>query len=240
MTPTASIIETVDTDEVQSQELTTQEQRLLRELLAPNAKVDVMLPDDLEGGRVLRYLDTSCRAYTRATAMKDHLWLIIGRLLSLVQATPSIYKSVGIPDFEEFLDKYVCEKLGISRSEAYRVKKLPLKFPGMTTDQYAALGSVKTTVLMRAFPGSDPVPKKYVTKAVGMTTSELKAHLASEKLIESGETDAFSIAIATNVAIGRQWMQFIGNPKVQAHVGSDRGDQILVALMQECALEWGA
>ena len=32
MTPTASIIETVDTEEVQSQELTTQEQRLLREM----------------------------------------------------------------------------------------------------------------------------------------------------------------------------------------------------------------
>jgi hypothetical protein len=221
-------------------ELTTNEQAIIKAMLDPEASIEVVVPDDIDPEKFWSSLAACCRAVTKMRRLVERLRPIIGRMLLVAQENPAIYEDKGYRTYEDFLRRGVCENLGLSRSDAYEAKRVAQKWPSLTPEEYAQIGSVKMSLLSRVADERTGRGRKLLEKAKALSIRDLRTELEKKALIERGEFQGAVIVINTTRTIADQFERFVSLPEVQAHCEtSDRG-AILGHMIEECEVEWTA
>lgn len=217
---------------------TPKEQRLLAELLQSSAPNAAALETELEPEVALERLEILCRLSETAEKIADLSKPVIGRLLLTIQMKPSFYKGLGYKNFNEFLERHVVGKFGLRHTTACNAMRIMRKFPDLSPEVFRKIGTVKTVMLTKAFPGETAVPKRYLALAQQMTAPQLRERLDCDKLLEAGEDQPFLIQISTNKAVGQRWWEFVKREEIRRYCETDRADEILLHLIEECEQRW--
>ena len=100
--------------------LALDEQALLQEWLAPDTQMlTIVIPPDVDQDRLWRQLEVCCKANKRVEVIRAQLRPLLGKMLIAIQDLPTFYESRGYQTYEEFLDKVIDGRFGLSRSVAY-------------------------------------------------------------------------------------------------------------------------
>jgi len=217
------------------QELTTEEQSLVRGLLDPEATLEIAVPDTVNADDFWNSLGVCCKAMKVMRRMTERLRPVIGRMLLVAQKNPDIYTGKGYATFESFITDGVCEHLGLSRSDAYEAKRIAEHWPGLTPEEYAEVGSVKMTMITRVTNGTSKLGRKLIEQAKGLSVKDFRRILETRGLVSRGEFQGAVIVINTNQEIARHWTEFAGTAEIQAYCGTADHGLILKHMMEECS-----
>lgn len=219
-------------------ELTTKEQAVLRELLDPTAKIEIILPKEIDTDILWQNLQLCARAVGYLERTSSRIKPVIGRLLLLVQERPEIYQRQGYRTFDEFLVEGIEAKLGASRAFLYGAKRLSEKWGSLPAKEIDAVGTSKLALLSRFTDQTQPNHPKFLKEAKKRTLVELRQWAEEQNLIGDGETEKAVIVIHTTKAVAKEWQSFSNENAMQEGAGTDDQGQILLRMMQECRSTW--
>lgn len=224
----------------QGENLTTYEQGILASLLNPSLSIELAVPEGTEPQELYRNLSVCIKALAYLDRTSIRIKPLVGRMLRLIQRQPKVYQQFGYRNFEDFLTKGVCEKLGLSRSNLYECKQIADKWPSMTVEQYAKIGATKLAIISRFCDENSAMASRMLKRAETNSISELRVWAEEKKLIDSGELNAAVIVINTNRTVANQWNEMLNNPQVAATVGSAQPGEIFLAMIREFSSTWQA
>lgn len=206
---------------------------MLQRVLDPNSEISTVIPKVTEPDEIGRFLEIFCFSAAKFDRNVSRLKPIIGHLLNLAKATPEVYTKRGFKTYEQFLADEIEGRWGISRSEAYKTRRLMQTW---TADDWVKVGPVKLEVLSKFTNGTGATNRASLIKqAQSKTVVELKQWATEKGLINQGEADRTTISIQTTVEIAREWKRFINDPKVQEMCESEDPGTILLRAIEECS-----
>lgn len=219
--------------------LTEAEQNLLEALTDPRSVVSVSIPDSAPAAELFANLELCCRAYLHLEKIQRKIGPIIGRILLVLSDNPDRYQSHGYATFEDFLKRFIEQKMGYSRSSAYQSMRLVRKFPGLALDTWRELGVERIQILSKFTQESDPSFPKYLARArQSKTKVELLEWASDKKLIEQGEHHMKTMIIHMSRNLAAQWRDFRADGRVHSVVGSELEGVIFEAMLAECSSGW--
>lgn len=216
-----------------STHLSTSEQALLKTLLDDASTLEVVIPDTATNKEIWEMLSVCCRAISHLTKTTNRIKPMIGRLLLLVQNTPSVWKEQGFNSYTDFIENGVCKRMGLSRAHLFEAASIARKWASLPVERYAKIGSVKMNIISRFTNDSSPNSEKILKLAEKMTVEQLRGWAEKSKLIEAGEDQPEIITVAANKTIAAEWKEFISNPLVQAKCGTAYPGMIFRCMIQE-------
>ena len=219
--------------------LSPEEKAIYRSLVDPNVSIDLIIPKRIEPDRLLPQLHVAVKAINRLEATGTKLKVILGRILVAIQDNPSVYEGIkGVKTFDDFITVYVCEKLGLGRTNLYEAKRLAMAWPRLAAKDYDDLRTSKLLLLSQFTSQEEPGHKKYLEEARTKTVTELRAWAVRKRLIEAGIDQGAILTIPTNKVIAKEWKDFISDPRVQSWCQTKSVGEILHHMIQECSGTW--
>jgi len=164
---------------------------------------------------------------------------VIGRLLVLASNLPEIWSTRGYDSFEQYLQKEVCDRFGIARSNALEGKRIMEKFPSLAMETYREIGVTKLALAAR-FTSQEETGHKKILEAAAKagTVEEFRSHCVKKGYIAAGETTGDALRITGTKKDIREIRGFLDRADVQACVGSESWSKVILAMTQECDAEW--
>jgi hypothetical protein len=218
--------------------LNEHEQTLLKQLLAPGAIIEAVIPADAPAEELWTTLDACVRGYRILDARSTRLRLIIGKLLIIFENKPSLYKTLGYDTFFDFMRKGAYDTLGIHRSSAYEGKRAAKNWPQLSPDRYASIGVKNIELLNKFTNGKSPHAEEWLDRAEKMKTRELQKYVEERGFLNNGEAAGATFTIPTNRDRYARFKEFFEDGRVQSYCGSKYPDAILEHLIEECHDEW--
>lgn len=205
--------------------------------------ITAVLSEDMNPEDVRKTLSTCCSVFRKLEMAHGTLKPIIGRLLVLVQTHPAMHKAMGYSTFEEFLKREVCDRLGLSRSNAYDAKRIIQTFPGLTIEEFEAIGSTKLLVIAktgRVKSDTEPRAQKLLARAKdpSVSAAQLKDEIYASGVASHDDDTMTEVTIPCSIAEARQWKEFWMDPAIQEYCGTSRPGEILSHLISEVIIEW--
>lgn len=234
----AEIVTEAHVVEQNGNHLNGREQALLIELLRPGVKIESVIPDNADPKELWATLDACSRGMGLLDARTLRVRYIVGHILLLFEAKPSLYKSLGHKSYHDFMHTGVYTTLGISATVAYEAKKAA-EFKQLTPDRYAKIGPKKMNILTKAaITPSNPNVENWLKTAESMKVPELKTFMEQRGHLNKGESDKACLAINTNQDRMALFRAFFNDGRVQSVCGSKEWDVILQSAIQEVYDEW--
>ena len=218
--------------------LNAEEHALIRELLRPGASIDAAIPDDADPQTLWRTRDACVRGLALLETRICRLKPIIGRILTMFERKPSLYKELGYNTFGDFMQRGVYAILKLHTTSAYEARMLAKDWPQLTPDRYAKIGPKNLNILSKFATGKDSNAEMLLEAAERMTVKELKEYVEQRGFIEPGETTHAIITIHTNQDVLSYFKEVFNDGRVHSVVGSKDHGVILKSMMQECHGEW--
>jgi hypothetical protein len=214
-------------------QLSTREQSILQNLLDGSNSLEVTIPDSASNVEIWEMLSVCCRAIGHLTKTSNRIKPMIGRLLLLIQQTPSVFKEQGFKSYNDFLENGVCHRLGLSRAHLFEAMSLSRKWPNLSVERFAKIGSVKMNIVSRFTNETHPSANRILDMAEKMSIEQLRGWAEKSKLIEAGEDSPEVITIASNKTVLGEWKEFSSDPRVHAVCGSAHPGTIFRHMIQE-------
>jgi hypothetical protein len=219
--------------------LNENEQALLEALIDPRSVVTAVIPESTPAKELFSNLELCCRAYLHLEKIQRKISPIIGRILLVLQENPDKYQSHGYSTFEDFLKRFIEQKMGYSRASAYQSMRLVRKFPGLTINKWLELGTERLQILSKYTQESDPSFPKYLAVAIqAKSKNELLDWAANNKLVARGEVYTRATIINMTHSLYVVWQRFRQDSRVHSIVGSESGGLIFEAMVAECSSSW--
>ena len=229
--------------------LTADEQVIVRELLSTDLPTSEVIPDDMSPTDLWRYLAATCKGINRTQEASARLKLFLGRILVQVQKHPELYKSQEYDTFNSFITDVVPKLFGISRPEAFIVKKISeelgdtLQIDEMESIGVSKLNVAANSIRQKNVAGTpDDIRQKtvdlWVERAKTSSLEQMKQFQVDDGLKEAGEVDTVSVIFQLKEGVYERFKMFRAQPWVRKKAG-ESDSEVFEALMAEAAV-WEA
>lgn len=220
--------------------LSSEDKSILSAVLDENASLDVVVPGTMDGDTLWKSLEACCRVASHITKASQKIKPVIGRLLVVLKDHPEVYQSRGYRTYENFLSRGLDDLFGISRTEAYALRKVAEKFPSLSVAQFQAIGTTKLYAMAAAIGEGEPGCEAVIEKALQPQTTkeQLREFIAEVKYEDAGERQLTDLTITFTKADAAALKQFLNAPETTAYVGTEAWGTKIMRMMAECAGEW--
>lgn len=222
--------------------MTGLERRMISALMSSDERVDVAIPEDIEGPALWTTLELCCRVFVRARWATSQLKLLIGRALVLGKDQPSFYEGRGYRSFDAFMSDDVngLPKItGISRSELYKAKTVAEAAPTLSMADAREIGFSKLALVAAVSKEGNADFGMWVAAAKKDTIPQLRDRIYKSNMqIPDGslEWDVFSMDVTKDEKT--EIMGFLESPEARAYCETNRQGPILIRMIAECRTEW--
>lgn len=197
-----------------------------------------VLPETMSAPKINEAMQAIALSLSNLQRREGRLKPMIGRLLVLAKNNSDVYTEKGYETYEEYKQKEIGEKFGLARTAYQDAKRMVEKFPSLAMDDYEAAGVTNMMIMCRVTDQSQKGHTKILAKAKALTTEEFVKWLEDSGIVTKGELDGGNFRVPGNKDQVKEVSAFFDDPEIAAHVGSDNYMIILLALTQECAIEW--
>jgi hypothetical protein len=220
--------------------LTDDDRALIELLLEPDARLDLVVPENPDPEQVWQQLDVCARVHGALIRGEFALKPVIAQLLKVIQRNPVMFESKGYKTFTDFIVQWVPKNLRISRPEAWKIKCVAERFPSLTPRKTLEIGYGKLIAMSRQMDERHPSFERLCKIAPTVTSDQFYRILAEEAKRDSKEDTPTNIRVKANIATWELWEEFRSNKYVQAVCETSNPGAIFLAMMQECYTEWVA
>jgi len=216
------------------------ERRMLGDIMGAEATVmaEVLTGEITSPKRMHETLVAACNVLHRIDNVRAKIRPIIGRLLDMIQLNPEAYTKLGHRTFEEYLQKEVIAKLGVSRTDCFEAKRITRAFPEMSIDIQASVGSVKMSLLARVANQNSKNLPMLLEKAKNLSIEGFSTYLEEKHLLDPTEDGLTEVTLLISKGVAKQLSQFLNDPRVIAKVGSPNKTTIVEMMIGELSGEW--
>ena len=219
--------------------LTPREHELLRELLRPGVSIEAVIPADADPQELWSTLDACAKGLGVIDARGARLKFIIGKILTVFESKPSMYKELGFNTFSDFLKFGAYDKLGLHRTAAIEAKQAAQEWPQLTPDAYVDVKPKNLNTLHKiGINGKSPNAELWLEAAKKMKVHEFRQYAEQRTFSPVDDTIGATIIINTRKDIYDQWKKFVADGRICSKVGTKDHGEILCALMASCFVEW--
>ncbi len=212
--------------------------RVAIEALAERTKTPYeILPDDMPKNEIMATLDLFCGALKSIELTGRKINPIIGRLMIIIRDSPEIYKSRGHSSFRKFISDHLTQ-IGYHRSSVYFAMQMVEKHPTLTIGDWEAIGLDRLLTISKFCKHEDPSYWKYIEKAKELMGISFQQWIATQGLIESGDTSRVPVVFNATKTVEKGLREFMEDPRIHEIVGSSDPGRIAEAMVQECSNEW--
>jgi len=223
--------------------------RLVEELVrASDKSARELIPDSIAPDDLWNALSAACKVLAKTEEAKTRLKPLVGRMLILLERKPELYKTQGFANFNDFMTNGVWKLVGISRAEAYNMKKIAEELGNISTDVIAEIGVSKANLVAGALRRqitdgtpreiADRKQKGWLEKARRSSYDELKLMVYDAQLAEEGELEHRTIIIESTRDVADRWRAFRRDPAIKGISETDQPGVLLNRMMDECESTW--
>lgn len=233
-----------------TEEMTTDEKKIISALLASKDSPDKLISADATPEELWMCLSAACKGTQLVTAAGTKFKLFLGAILTRIQDHPDLWKAHGYNTFNDFMSKGVYSLFGVSRAEAYLTKRI-IEETGdkLTINEMADIGisnlNVAATAIRQRTPSGvtpeqrDKTKDIWIGRAKNKTYQQMKELAATDGVVDSPQDfDMVGRTFNLKQTTDERWMAFRKQPWVSAK-GGGTDSTILEAMMDECA-SWEA
>lgn len=215
---------------------TEKEEAIAHQLTAPKAKIEVLIPEDMNADDFDVAFSAVSKIYARATLQAQAMFPILGRLLYVAEKNPELWNK----KFDKFTDFRIAtaDKFGVARSTSYDAWDYARRwYEVLPPSDFSTVGRVKIKMISNYIGKGDEskaTARKLVEFAKEHTADELDAHM--DKTLHTGRgssTGAF-FKIPCNKKQLKVFAEWFGDPKIHAKTGKDKVADILELMIDEC------
>lgn len=213
---------------------TAKDKKLLAELTAPGAKIDVVVPDSIDPKEWHAAADVVSRAYVRANKQQEALYPVLARLLLVAKTNSEIWQD-GYEKFDDFLKAEFEARFDIARSSCYEAINWAERFGEIVpTEQFPAIGRLKARIISKAVPRGEEkkaTAKKLLAMAPTVTAAELEEHIEENLHIEKGSARGAMLKVLCSKAQLKRFDRFFESAENQGYAETDnRAEMLEVAI----------
>jgi hypothetical protein len=226
--------------------LTSDEQKIIKTLLASNEVPDKLISEDATAEELWTCLTAACKGTKLVQSAGTKIKLYLGAVLTRIQDHPELYNNQGYKTFNEFMSVGVPALFGVSRAEAYLTKRI-IEETGnkLTIDQMSEIGisnmNIASQAIRQRTPSGvtpeqrDKVVDYWIDAAKTDSFQKIKERAANQGVVDSPQ-DFNMVQRTLNLkeSTDQRWMEFRKQPWVAAN-GGGTDSTILEAMMDECA-----
>lgn len=218
--------------------LFTPEQAALIEVLhSGEMELSAPIPENLDLDETWGQLHNLLSIHRIADDLAIRLRPLIGKFLVWAKVNPEFFRRQGYESYDQFINRYVCGAMKLSRSTLLQARRIADNLPELTSAEFAQIGITKAYQLSGICKSSDPSFQVYLEAAKSHTIDGLTKWAEERKALHEGEAQAVVIVIRTNAYIAGMWEEFSRTPEVHSKVESAIPGKILEALIQE-GMSW--
>lgn len=186
----------------------------------------------------LNALSTTTMALGRGVL---RLYPLLGEMLLHIQNT-EIYREMGFSSFNDFCERHMTGRLGVSKPLYVRAVAIKRSFPSLMPEEWEKFGINNLMDLRKMGDETQPTVRKAMEELrVQAQNPDRQVFVAAvkEKLSEAGiEQGRRTVAITCTAEGASRWEEFCRDPRVQSYCGSEIPGYILGRMMDECSAEW--
>ncbi len=223
--------------------LSPQEQEIVRELLTTTKSAIEVIPDDITPTDLWAYLSASCKGIARVDFAKSRLKLFLGRMLVQIQKYPELFQAQGYATFNAFATEGVEKLFGVSRNEAYVVKRIEeelgarLSIQEMSEIGISNLNLASKAIRQKIDEGTPPeIREKVINYWIESAKTDSVAAM-NERLASNGLDPGEMMALTINVKkpTRDKYLEFRKQDHVVWKCGGNSDNSILDSLMDEAS-----
>lgn len=160
----------------------------------------------------------------------------LGLILNEVKRRPSIW-AAQYGHFSRFVTDYIMPNFGVSRSTVYQAMRIAERWPRLSTDEVASIGTAKLALLARIGTQDGDPNGKLIEKASSSTLFEFREWAIAKGLLD--EMDGVFRTLRIPAEIYEDIMDIVRSTKAHELVGTDNPFEIMKAMVQEVRSSWG-
>lgn len=238
-------------DTVIGPELTEDEKQIVLTLFERSAdKVSVYIPDDTPVDTLHSWLTASAHVRAKLEHAQRKIKPIMGRMFLLVKNRKDLLDSFECKSFTQFMDIYVPRHFALSPQDAWSALFVAREFPGISCDEYEAVGISNLKTIVKAVPTPPEEQynlspyiinerKRLIEEAkVYHKTTQLASRIEELGIAKRKQVIQDKIYIPCDQQLADTWEAFRAEPHVIQYVGSDDPKAVFSCMMGDCYAAW--
>lgn len=224
---------------VAKKKYTEPEEALIHELGKPSAKVDVLLPNDLDPEKFETALSAVSKVLAKNTLQREMMFTILGRLLFVAQSKPELWNK-KYPHFEDFRLS-LAERFGLGRQTTYDALEYAKHWSAaLPPSEFLSVGRKKLKMIAKSIGKEDAgkaTAKKAISFAMEHTAEELDEYLDEHLHSGRGSSEGTFIKFGANKKQEKIFKKWFGDPRVQAYFHSDQWSDMLEGMIESVKVD---